>query len=758
MNVPTPQVIRFSTFELSLDTGELRKAGARVALQEHSRRVLLRLLERPGALVTRDELRSALWPSDTFVDFEHGLNTAIKRLRDALGDSADTPRFIETIPRRGYRFIAAIESRPPAAASPEQPHGLRASPLRWMQIGLGIGLLVSTVVLVMTIVRRPPASSAAVLTHLNVVVTPAEQLRTTDPMERTRPSRTAIALSPDGRLLAFTGRRGDQQHLYLRPLDAGEASEVKGTEGAGSPFFSPNGAWIGFWAQGKIKKVRVDGGPIVDVCTTAPPGNHEASSQDLSISGEVVGASWGSNDTIVFGLVLGGLWQVAAAGGVPTPLTTLGADEVSHRLPHVLPGARSVLFTVMRTGFNWDDVSTDVRVAATGERKELVAKGVDARYLASEHLVYVSDGVLLARSFDATRLELSGAPLGVLDNVMQAIGSGNSNLDTGAAQVAISATGTLAYVRGGSYPAHKGRLMWVSAQGQETPTGVAPDAYMAPRLSPDGQRIAIMLHPSRHDVWTHTPPDGPSSRITFGGLNTFPVWTPDGGRLTISRAQRGPSHLFSVSAMGEQHEPELLAALGSGEIPADWTRDGATLVFVQEIIDKPWDIWALTRDNTAWRTFPVVNSRFSDIHPALSPDGRWLAYVSDESGNRLEVYVQPFPGPGPRRQISTGGGREPLWARDGGTLYYLVPNTPSVGGSVVMGVPTTTGTTLTVGKPKPLFSTRYGGTFPVRGYDIAADGRFLMVLADPAAAPMSVTTHFDIILNWHRGSSFGSRR
>ena len=185
MSQPSPQVIRFSTFELALDTGELRKAGMRIALQEHSRRVLLRLLERPGALVTREELRTSLWQSDTFVDFEHGLNTAIKRLRDALGDSADTPRFIETLPRRGYRFIAAIESDTQAASAGEQQKTSRTSRVRWMPIGLGIALLVSTGVLILTVVPlRPSASSDAAMTHLNVVVTPAEQLLTGDPRER----------------------------------------------------------------------------------------------------------------------------------------------------------------------------------------------------------------------------------------------------------------------------------------------------------------------------------------------------------------------------------------------------------------------------------------------------------------------------------------------------------------------------------------------------------------------------------------------
>ena len=747
MTQPPRQVIRFSTFELALDSGELRKAGMRIALQEHSRRVLLRLLERPGVLVTRDELRASLWPSDTFVDFEHGLNTAIKRLRDALGDSADTPRFIETLPRRGYRFIGAVESDPQEASGADQRKGLRPASGRWMPMAIGVALLASTAVLIVAVVSgRPPASSATASTHLNVVLTPAEQLLTGDPRERRRPSRTAIALSPDGRLLAFSGRRGDQRYLYLRPLDKGDAIEVKGSEGAGSPFFSPDGAWIGFWADGKIKKVHADGGPIMDVCATSPTGSDQRASSDPSVSGEIAGASWGSDDTIVFALPLGGLWQVAARGGVPAPLTTLGTDEISHRLPHMLPGAQGVLFTVVRSTFNWENASTDVRVTATGERKELVPKAVDARYLESGHLVYARDGVLLARSFDAARFEVSGSPVAVLDNIMHAIRAVSSTLDTGAAQVAISRTGTLAYARGGPYPALKRRLVWVDAQGRESPVGAPEDAYLAPRLSPDGRRIAVFLHPSQdQDVWVHEPPDGPSLKMTFGGENGFPIWTPDGSRLTFLRALRGPGHLHWVPSTGGQHEPELLQSAEQPRVPADWTPDGNTLVFVQEVVDKPYDIWALTRNGTTWRATPVVRSPFSDSEPTLSPDGRWLAYVSDESG-QPQVYVQPFPGPGTRHPISTNGGREPLWARDGRTLYYLLPTPPTIDGTTVMAAPVTSGTRLTWGKPKPLFQTRYGGTTPVRGYDIATDGRFLMALTEPVT--ITTATHIDIIQNW----------
>jgi serine/threonine-protein kinase len=751
MTQPPRQVIRFSTFELALDSGELRKAGMRIALQEHSRRVLLRLLERPGALVTREELRASLWPSDTFVDFEHGLNTAIKRLRDALGDSADTPRFIETLPKRGYRFIAAIESDLQAASAREQAEGLRSPRFRWVPVGVGIALLVATVALIMVVLWvRPPASSESGMTHLNVVLTPAEQLLTGDPRERRRPSRTAIALSPDGRLLAFSGRRGDQRHLYLRPLDKGDAIEVKATEGAGSPFFSPDGAWIGFWADGKIKKVRADGGPVVDVCATLPAtGDQPATS---AASAEIMGASWGSDDTIIFALPFGGLWHVPARGGEPTPLTTLASGEISHRLPHVLPGERGVLFTVVRRAFFWDDASTDVRVDATGERKQLVMRAVDARYLESGHLVFARDGVLLAQPFDATRFEVSGSAVAVLDDVMHATGAVSSTLNTGAAQVSLSRTGTLAYARGGPYPALKRRLVWVDAQGRESPAGTANGAYLAPRLSPDGTRIAVMLHPSRdQDVWVHEPPEGPSVRMTFGGYNAFPIWTPDGTRLTISRALRSPPDLHWVASTGGQHEPEILEAAGlsrlvaeQSRIPADWTRDGNSLVFVQDFPDQPFDIWAIIREGTGWRATPLVRSRFSDQEPALSPDGRWLAYASDESG-RPEVYVQPFPGGGTRHQVSNNGGREPLWARNGRTLYYLVPTPPAIN-TTVMAVAVTSGMRFTSGKPKPLFQTPYGGTTPVRGYDIATDGRFLMPLVEPVT--MTAATHLEIIQNW----------
>ena len=461
-----------------------------------------------------------------------------------------------------------------------------------MSIGLGVALLVSTVVLVLIVWRvRPPASSDTVMTHLNVVVTPAEQLLTGDALgtEYGRPSRTAIALSPDGRLLAFSGRRGDQLHLYLRPFDKGDAIEVKGTEGAGSPFFSPDGAWIGFWADGKIKKVRADGGPIVDVCATSPTGGDQPARSDPSIERRdrrrLVGI--GRHD------------RVRPPAG--RPLAGRGARRRTRpahdawRRRDLPPAAarasrraRRALHRIRRA-FYWDNVSTDVRVTATGERKQLVLKAVDARYLESGHLVYARDGVLFAQRFDATRFEVSGSPVGVLDNVMHAIRAGSSTRDTGAAQVAISRTGTLAYVRGGPYPAIKRRLVWVDAQGRESPVG-AP-ARRVPRAASVARRQADRVHVA---------PFAGSRRVgrraarrpelahDFGGQNAFPIWTPDGSRLTISRSLGGPTNLFWIPLTGGQHEPEILAASAEqSRLPADWTPDGNTLVFVQDVLDKP---------------------------------------------------------------------------------------------------------------------------------------------------------------------------
>jgi serine/threonine-protein kinase len=755
-------LFRFSVFELDPRSGELRKAGRRIALQDHSLRILVRLLDRPGELVTRDELRGLLWPGDTFVDFERGLNTAVKRLRDALGDDADTPRFIETLPRRGYRFITPVERREPVLAGGADENtrpptrGVRAMGIP-VAIAVALGLLASAMVLVTGSPAGDPVSTP--VAHLLASVSPADQLLSAEVMDTAptvgfgRPSRTAIAISPDGRQLVFSARRGDSQMLYARPIDQPDARPLPGTEGADSPFFSPDGRWVGFWADGTIRKVPAAGGPVVTITNLAPPPH--APSAFGSSDPPLFGASWGSDDVIVFSLERSGLWEVPASGGAPAALTGLEPGEVSHRLPHVLPGAAAVLFTTRTRMFgDWERARIEVYVRATGERSVVVEGGADGRHVSTGHLLYVRSGTLLAVPFDASRLEVKGDPVGMIDGVMHAVFGDNSRIDTGAAQLAVSNTGTLVYVPGGVYPTVGGRLVWVNRRGEVEPVGTPPGVPgWLPRLSPDGRRVALARcsNPEQacpEDVWTYDLDRGQAARMTFGGGANWPVWTHDGRRIAFARDMRGPPGIFWIPADGSG-SPTPLVETAEANIPAAWSPAHAALIFARRGAQTQWDIWALFSGPDTLEARPLVQTEFDELNPVLSPDGRWLAYVSTKSGEG-QVYVQPFPGPGMTYQISNGGGDDPSWG-PGGREIFFIAGPP--GKKTMMAAPVRTQPEFAVGPATPLFEmNRHGRPLhraaPANAHDVAPDGRFLMVLVDEPPPPEPVT-QFHVVLNWH---------
>jgi serine/threonine-protein kinase len=567
--------------------------------------------------------------------------------------------------------------------------------------------------------RRAPAT--APVTHVQVGVSPAETLPP-------RPTLTAIALSPDGRTLAFVGRRGTTDQIYIRALDRRDAVALAGTEGAANPFFSPNGRSVGFWAAGALRRVAVDGGPPVQICQTPA----------------AVGATWGSDDTIVFGTLTEGLKRVPASGGTPEELTKpdRAAGEISHRLPHLLPGAKAIVFTVVRNTIDLRMNQIVVLTLATRARKVLFDDGADARYVPSGHLLYARLGKLLAVPFDAARLEVTGAQAGILDDVMQVAG-GRSAAESGAMQLTTSETGALAYVPGGILPEGDQAVVWVDRKGSIRLLPLPVAGYTAPRLSPDGRRVAFDSRGLNRTIWIYDLERGTRTALTQSGTPAYAVWTPDGKRIVFAAGATGNRNLFWSLADGSG-APERLTTNEFSQWPASWSPDGRTLLFVQQTPANGADIWALDVGARPPAARPVLRTPGYNGWPALSPDGRWLAYASNES-RTLQVYVQPYPTLGARHQVSVNGGASPVWSRDGRQLFFVEGT-----GTQLFSVDVTPGASFGAGIPRLVLELPQGAIFvgaPATGYDVSLDGAsFIGIQARPGPA-QPTTTQIQLTLN-----------
>ena len=573
---------------------------------------------------------------------------------------------------------------------------------------------------------RPASAPASGVSRVHLAITPADQL-TANP-NTDRPSRTAMALSPDGTRLVFSGSRNGTQQLYLRALDRLDATPVEGTEGAEGPIFSPDGQWIAFWAANELKKVPLGGGPTISICKTP----------------RIYGASWGSN-RIVFAQGEGGLWEVSADGGAPQPLTMLDVTkgEYSHRLPHMLPDGDSLLYTVQKSRLRWTDALIVVRSLATGTQRVLIEGGADARYVPTGHLLYARAGTLMAVPFDLETLTLTGGAFGIIDDVMQSMLPNAVLLDTGAAQFTVSDSGELVYLPGGLVTDPARSLIWVNRSGESQSLSVPPRGYYMPRLSPDGQRLALFTQGDRN-VWVYDLNRGTLTRLTTDGQSAAPIWTPDGKRLVYESTTEGFQNLFWKAADGSG-AAERLTTSGADQRAASWTPDGGTLAFVQGDPATRTDIWTLSVTGTDRAPRPLLNTAAGEWDPDFSPDGRWIAYTSNESG-RPEIYVQPYPGPGPKHQISSTGGTQPAWARNGRELFFTVlrPNTPAAG---LMVVDIATSPTFTAGVPRTLESLVHVNN-PVRGYDVAPDGRRFITVRDNEESAEPPLTHMVLVLNF----------
>ena len=503
-----------------------------------------------------------------------------------------------------------------------------------------------------------------------------------------------LALSPDGsRLVYVSGAQGSQTSLMLRALDRLDAVPIPGTERAHSPFFSPDGQWIGYFSDTDrtLKKVSIAGGPAVTIATT---------------EGAHFGASWGADDMITFAGP--GLSRVPAAGGTPVAVTTPDVEqgETRHTFPDVLPEGRAVLFANTIKGQS----RIELLRFDTGERVVLVDKGTSARYALTGHVVYSDAGRLFAVPFDLGALRATGSPVPVLEGV--------AVTSDGPAVFSVARDGTLVYLPGDVSGGSQRGLVWVDQQGVEEAIAATPRWYWWARVSPDGTRLALEVDDQGNsDIWIHDLARNVQTRLTFGPEpDRYPVWSPDGRRVLFSSG----SDLLVKAADGTGEAERVATGLVSA-IPYAWSRDGKTLLLQSDTPSA--DIYSLEIGAGAVPQ-AVVRGPFFEARPALSPDGRWIAYQSGESA-RAEVYVRPFPDVDRGRwQVSTDGGDSPVWSQDGRRIVYRRGGQSETFLSV--SVEAGLAQALTPGTPRMLFE----GQFLAAGqrtWDMAPDGRLLMI-------------------------------
>jgi serine/threonine protein kinase/Tol biopolymer transport system component len=555
---------------------------------------------------------------------------------------------------------------------------------------------------------KPPRVPVLSVSRLTIILPAGQRLAALD--------QPAIAISPDGKKIVYVAIQGaGPQQLFLRPLDIQASKPIAGTEGAVAPFFSPDGQWIGFFAGGKLKKVSVNGGPVATIANTPVPG----------------GGNWSSPGILALqGFRLGGLQQISQEGGTLQPLTSLERTESTHAWPELLPGGNAVLFAGLATLAGWNNAQIAAQPIGGGKRKNLVA-GTQPRYVATGHLLYMQSGTLMAAPFEPQRLALTGAGVPAIEGVAQ-------SLVTGAAQYSISSTGTLVYLAGGLVGSQT-RMVWVTRNGEEQLLPAAARNYQFPRVAPDGRRVAVTISDQEAQIWVYDVAKESLTRLTFEGtVNNVPTWSPDGRRIAFrSNRAGGPGSLF-WQASDNSGGAERLTTTDYTHLPNSFSTDGQLLAFQENNPQTGRDIWVLRL--TDRKREPFLRTPFQETAPKFSLDGRWLAYSSDESG-RAEVYVQPYPGPGGRWQISTEGGQEPVWAPKGRELFYR-------SGSKIIAVEVDTKSGFSPGTPRMLFEGAYLPTpFVVPDYDVSPDGqRFLML--KPAETQTSALTQINVVLNW----------
>ena len=758
-STPTSPRLRFGPFVLDPCLGQLQKDGTPVRLPPQPFRLLQLLTERAGTVVTREDIRNFLWTDATFVDFERGINFSINQIRAVLSDNAEKPRYIETIPRRGYRFISEVErlngARPvprighlvdhgyaidtatfqlpsifvdaatPAEIKPEAPQperllglvkGARGAReyLNWAGWAVSAVLLVVAAILGFAYLHRTPGIERAL--HFSLPLSTAIR---------------DVALSHDGHILAFIAPRSMEGAvtLWVHEVGGSEARPLENTEGASYPFWSPDDKFIAFFADGKLKKIAAAGGPVQVLCD-APIGR---------------GGTWNRDGVLVFARDTGvALYRVSAAGGVVTLVDGFEqkvATTMTSRWPVFLPDGKHFLYTSVDFGADLRGEANAIYVATldSKEHRRLVTSSSNAAYVAPGYLLFMQNGSLMAQRFDADRLQITGEAFAVanqvefLSSVARAIYS-------------VSENGTLVYQSGSG--ATFSQLAWFDRGGKQLNTLGTPARYANPRLSPDGKRVATDIddpQSSNTDIWLIEATHQVAYRFTFdSGQDEAPLWSHDGSHVLWLSDRGGKNGFYLKASNGSEIEESppvpVGVSLSFASAPSDWSSDGRFLLYTDLHEGDVLHLWVL-RMSGDQKPYRFLAGTSADVEGQFSPDGHWVAYSSNESG-RWQVYVAPFPGPGGRYQISLGGGQQPRWRRDGKELFFLSPDRK------LMAVPVKTGSAFVFGAPKALFATLAHEPITAEEfftYDVSPDGQRFLINAN---AEQKDIRPVDILLNW----------
>jgi len=731
--VSDPQIsgYTFAHFRLDLATHQLLRDGQEVPLGVKAFDTLVALIRHHPRVVTKDELIKWVWP-DSFVS-EDSLTHTISALRRALGDDPSQPRFITTVARRGYRFLAPVTPFAPAEQPAPEPAPAPVAPATHVSTtapeDLGTpahprtfapshprtfarshrviwaiaGALVALVaVLLVQQWQRPDGDAAA-----------ERALRFTQDLPPGTTLFSGGVLSPDGEKIALVARddRSGRTQIWVRSLDSAEARPLEGTDNATRPFWSPDSRFLGYFAAMRVMRVGLTG----DAPQALTP----------TLSARPLGGTWGSRGVIVYA-DFGSLFSVPDAGGTATRLLApeAAAQEVGLRLPHFLPDGAHFIYGVQSA----DPDQAGIYVASLNDQERtriLDGSSTAATYSSDGYLLFVRDRVLLAQRFDEHARQLTGEATPIAGNVSPG--------------AVISAVGGGLLAFGGGTTAEG--LVWFDRTG--TPVGKLKETTPLnnAEFSPDQrQLVGASADPSQGGLWLVDLDRGAATGLMSDG--TAPVWAPDGDRIafTATRKTAMPA-IYSRFTSGKNEDEVLLANEQNAKILQDWSPDGNYLVYVSGGRGTRNDLWLLplAGDRTP---VPYLEAPSNQIQAAISPNGRWITYVSDESG-MWEVFIQAFPVAGSKRRISVGGGAQPQWRGDGRELYYLsLDNT-------LMAVDITLNGSVQVGRLRPLFKAPVLGSLTdYRNlYTVTRDGaRFLFkaIAADTYQEPIS------ILVNWNQ--------